>query len=386
MKRGWFGLALVGILMLGCGLLTRVQQGINVYATQLPQTLQAQKPTLEAVFTQAPTALAPVAGTPTPTAPAAPSGEKPVFAGLGSDIQEIRTFVESFTYTRTIGDKTFTLMEWEHRADREHQAEYFRYMAPELQEPVEVVFQQDTAWIHTGGQWIMYTINRKEVTPLSLGYYTPENLDNLEWTFVGEEQVNGQPTRHYRWSAPHVAAFPPSVTQSEEQLRQHVPGMPSVTEKTFQGMEAHIWVNPQGYVVSGNLRWNIRYTLAGGNAVDGFEELRYQLLYVNQPVEIPSPQPSETPQAPIPLPADAQLQLAQGNQAWIYTVPSWTVQQAARYFTEELPKQGYTVVQQHVSENSAAFILTTPQGQTFNIAVTLSATGQGVDVVIQAGP
>jgi len=36
-------------------------------------------------------------------------------------------------------------------------------------------------------------------------------------------------------------------------------------------------------------------------------------------------------------------------------------------------------------DRAAQVVLTTPQGQTVRIAITHSATGQGVDVVIQAG-
>ncbi len=380
MKRVYWLLMLVPFL-LACGLLqglSRVKQGVEFYTTQLPQTLESQRPTLEAAATQmghlVATATAVVA--PPPGGAQAPStGSGLVLRGYASDLEDLRSGRERFVSVLVLGDQRLTLFEMEHRFDRDHNAE--AWIGKAQGEEFQVILKEGRAWMLQGDQWVMWSGDPQEARPplrlrLSLGEIPREVLEE-----VGRERIAGMEVVHYRIRDVEPAPLSPEDFQ--------VPGMPPLAgEPQVQSFEAHMWVTPDGYLVKGSERWELLLPLQNGQQQPATVEVSWETLDINQPVDIPEPEVTAQPAPPpIPLPADAQL-MGQTSQppAWRYQVPSWSLETGVEYFQQALPGRNFQVKEHQVLPGMAVFRVVSPEGRSWEIMLTPAPTGQGVVVNI----
>ena len=377
-------LASAALFLMACGLLqglSQVKEGVEFYATQLPQTLESQRPTLEAAVTQAAGTMQSPPGTPAPTI-AGPSqdaeGQGGPTVGRMSEWEEVRSGRESFARVLTVGEQTFTLLEWVHEFDRKAQAEAWTIRRGN--EPEErIVLREGTMWYTRGDQWMQMQIDPKDIQPALLSTFA-SGMNEVAWQRVGEETVNGIPTVRYRSEG---LGLPPSALETI-----NLPGFPALAQAPqVNRTVAEVWVTPEGYLVKGELRWEMTFTLLDGRQVAGSEALRWEIRDVNQPVTIEAPEGvGQEVALPLPLPPEATL-VSHINEppTWMYNVPSWDVAQAVGYL-EGLTGQGYQVVERFVSDALARFVLQAPDGRQWEVSVTPAMTGSGVTLLLRPWP
>ncbi len=364
-------------LLLACGLLqglSRVQEGIEVYATQLPQTLESQKPTLEAMATQM-QALQPTApperATPQPGA-AGPAQGGPAFQGVIVEQEDIRSGQERLLHTLTVGDQTFNLFEWIHLFDRDKNAEAWIWREAGKEEQ-RFVYANGMFWFQQGEQWVKTPIDRSTLEPTLLQWRTPPS--DAQWKEVGRETVAGLETIRYQAQGPSI----PFLFMSNQQ----VPGMPALAGEPEPGLTTvDIWMTPQGLLAKGQITWELTFPLQDGTKAPGAETILWEVQSLNQPVDIPIPTETEVP-PPFPLPEDAQLEVQTSQPpTWIFQVPSWTLDNALTYFRQTLPGQGFQVEEKVVAYTTAQFVVRDPQGKSWEVSL-LSPGGEGVQVIIR---
>lgn len=379
--RRWIPLLVIPLVLMGCSLfggVSRLRESVEFYATQLPQTLTAQLPTLEAVVTQVGEAVATVAAaTPTPqvptpeATPAQPSGEVPS-QGMVSQSEEIRTGRERFVHRMVIGDRTYVFLEWEHRFDRDRQAEEWHIR--QGSEPENVyVYVDGTFWHNTGSGWVQVAGSKEDVVPrfLTLVGEPPSDTGYEE---VGREEVNGMEAIHYRAT---ISGIPPSIIGAAAPPDMPpFPVPPRVEQVVWDG-----WITPEGYLVKSQIRFHMTFTLMDGSQTQGYEELVWEAMDLNQPVEIATPQAAEAPEPPVPLPEGAELQVyAEAQRAWLYNVADTDVETVAAWYQEQLPAQGFQVVESYASSAAANFVVQAPDGSRWRIDVAFLGAGVGITV------
>ena len=380
MKRVLWLLMVVPFL-LACGFLqglSRMKQSVEFYATQLPQTLESQRPTLEAVATQ----IAPVVETATAvvaTPQAGNEGEPPssgsgfVLQGYVSELEHIRSGRERFTSVLIMGDQRFTLLDVEHRFDRDQKAE--AWFGTFNDEEIRVIVREGRTWLFQDDQWIIWSGDPEEVL---LSPALPEwggSRDILEE--VGRERIAGLEVIRYRLRG----VEPPPLTREDLQ----VPGVPPLAgEPQVQSFEAHVWITPDGYLAKILARWEVLLPLQNGQQQPATVEFLFEALDINQPVDIPVPEmASQVPEAPLPMPEDAQF-IGQISQppTWQYQVPSWDLETGVDYIQQALQSQNFQIKEHQVLPGMAVFRVVSPEGQSWEIVLTPAVSGQGVLVNI----
>ncbi len=375
MKRTLAWLLVLAAWTLACGFLSdlvRFKQEVETYATQLPQALEGERPAEGVEAT-------PGAGGPAEEATAPSPGEGAFsLQGRLTEADRLRTGHERFLHTLTVGDQTFTLMKWEHLFDRDNQAE--AWVLGFLQEPEQrVTYREGAFWIQQGQQWIRVDSPSEEVEPAVFQDW--EDLVGMaQWQQVGEETVAGVTATHYRAQG---VSIPPTWASNPTEI----PGLPALAGlPTVTGTTAEVWVSPEGYLVKSRLRWDLSLPLQEGGTVAGREEWLWEMVSINQPVDIPAPAQEEaalTP--PIPLPEDAHL-VVQTNQppTWSYTVPSWDMETAVAYLRAQFEAQGFRIVNAQEQPGLAFFMVQDAEGRQWMFNLAPSSGGTGVDVIIQA--
>ncbi len=379
--------ALPAVFLLACGLLqglSQVQEGVEFYATQLPQTLESQRPTLEAVMTQAAQQAPSSPGTvPAPAAsptPGQPQGQAQGLQVRGAlvELEDVRTGRERFVHTVTVGDRTFTVMEWVHEFDREAQAESWVIRQAGAEEQ-SIVLIGDTQWYKQGDLWVQVTIAPQDIRPALLGMITrvPEDV---VWQRVGEETINGMNTVRYRSEG---LALPPMALAPGD-----IPDMPPIMgAPRVEQVVAEIWVTPEGYLVRGQIRWDMTFTLMDGNPTPGNETVYWEITDINQPITIELPEGvGQTPEPPFPMPPEATLaNYVSQPSIWQYNVANWDLNQAVDYL-DALSAQGFQVLERFVGEGTARFVLQGPDGRTWEVVVSANLAGPGISFIIRALP
>lgn len=390
LRRSLWGAVLLFVL-LNCGLLRGLQQvreGVEFYATELPQTLQAQQPTLEQALSTAQAELADMGQAtppPSPTTPPSSVQEEGPSLAFRPDERfaitgEFDTLRERLAYIQTIGDQAYTLFEWVREVDRTRNVEAFYWTWGAGDRPASrFVRVGNQVYVEQGGTWVLSQVPEGTLEPMMQPISFEEPLQK-----VGEEVIAGVPTVHYRWEGPPI----PFGTPQDLSLP---PGAPAIVGETHTGTAVDVWVTRDNQqLLRLHLRLLQQLTLVDGQQVSGAREVLYEVQAINQPVDIPAIEEltAGAPKPPIPLPQEAQVtnQISQPPM-WGINVPSWDLNQAVDYFQNQLPSQGYTVEAVYVSESSVVFRVTDPQGRVWEVSMTPGLSGPGVDVVIRAaGP
>lgn len=375
-----------GLFLMACGLLqglSQVQEAAELYITQMPQTLESQRPTLEAAFTQMAerTQASPEEGEAQPTASAQAGGEAGVnLRDYLSAQEQVRSGRERLRYIVTVGEQSVVVMEWLHEFVRETQAESWTVQT-HGQITLRLIRMQDTYWLlQEEGSWVRVTItdpNDYVRTPL-FNYLSPETWTDLQWQRVGEETVNGIEAVRYRSPA---FALPPSTLQEIQ-----IPGLPPLMGPVnIEQTVAEVWVTPEGYVVRGVIRWEGQGSLVDGNQVRVQEELMVEVFDINQPITIEAPQAAQQAKPPFPVPQEAVLVMSLNEPpSWIYNVPDWSPEQGAQYVRETAPSHGFQILEDISGDTTTQFVLQGPDGRVWTVLVQLSATRPtGIDLFIQ---
>jgi len=225
------------------------------------------------------------------------------------------------------------------------------------QEGIEVIRIGSDSYARVGSEWIAMQVPDKELTPPAIALYSAENLfRSAKGRYVGQENVNGQPTKHYVYD--------------EKALLQS-----GVFTNLLEG-SGEVWVSTQH-----NITVRTIAHLKGKDTNTGritTIDLRSDVTDINADISIKPPEGIGKPEKPDDVPImSGATDMVSIKGMTSYKVAA-SVEEVTAFYKSEMTKNGWTSVPSQVpgfisfeKGNRAAQITITRQGDRTAVAIIM---------------
>ncbi|MCX7682229.1 MAG: hypothetical protein N2508_09765 [Anaerolineae bacterium] len=185
---------------------------------------------------------------------------------------------------------------------------------------MELVQIGDVGWICAGGTCMQATQSQEAPADMGVPAWDPADFTSADYTYKGEETVNGIRARHYvlKLDAAEIAAL---------------------AQGSISDVQSEVWIAAE----SGLPEFAVRYQMSWKETRDGTEgaaRFSYEVSDVNAPITIKPPENAVSfPEDVPPYPTAADLMLMEGLISFSTTDDVTTV---ADFYSKELPARGWT--------------------------------------------